>query len=67
MELDRVKKEELIPLLEELEGELGSRLSQSPSRRLVKGLELVRELRQAARLNVNQGQLAGWLCAGMFV
>ena len=67
MELDRVKKEELIPLLEELEGELGSRLSQSPSRRLVKGLELVRELRQAARLNVHQGQLAGWLCAGMFV
>ena len=31
------------------------------------GWELVRELRQAARLNVNQGQLAGWLCAGMFV
>lgn len=67
MELDRVKKEELIPLLEDLEGELGSRLSQTPSPRLVKGLELVRELRQAARLNVNQGQLAGWLCAGMFL
>ena len=66
MELDRSKREELIPLLEDLEGELGSRLSQRPGPRLVKALELVRELRQAARSNVNTGQLAGWLCAGMF-
>ena len=28
--------------------------------------ELVRQLRQAAQLNANPGQLAGWLCAGLF-
>ena len=29
-------------------------------------MELVSTLRQAAKLNANPGQLAGWLCAGMF-
>ena len=67
MELDRGKKEELIPLLEELEEELGKRLARNPSRRLVRAVELVRRLRQAALLNANSGQLAGWLCAGMFL
>ena len=35
-------------------------------RRLLRASGLVRELNTAARLNVNGGQLAGWLCAGMF-
>ena len=36
-------------------------------RRLMRGIELVRKLREAAAFNVNPGQMAGWLCAGLFV
>ena len=36
-------------------------------RRLFRGVELTRQIRAAARLNANPGQLAGWLCAGMFI
>ena len=35
-------------------------------RRLLRAAELVKTLRGAAMLNVNAGQLAGWLCAGMY-
>ena len=35
-------------------------------RRLMRGVELTDTLRGAARLNANGGQLAGWLCAGLF-
>ena len=60
-------REELSALLEALEGELGARAARaSDRRRLLRASGLVRELNAAARLNVNGGQLAGWLCAGMF-
>ena len=46
-----------------LEEELIGRLGQArQGKRLFRGVELVRRLRSAARLNVNPGQLAGWLC-----
>ena len=67
MALDSGKKEELLPLLEGLEEALCRRLSARPGRRLLRAVELVRELEESARLNVNPGQLAGWLCAGMFI
>lgn len=65
MALDR--KDSLLPMLEALEENLGRRcVAASDRRRLVKGMELVAALRRAAKLNANPGQLAGWLCAGMF-
>lgn len=67
MVLDKQAKEELPRLLDALETELGSRAASSRDRRrLFRGVELVDQLRGAARLNANPGQLAGWLCAGMF-
>lgn len=67
MVLDKQAKEELPRLLDALETELGGRIAASPNRRrLFCGVELVKQLRGAARLNANPGQLAGWLCAGMF-
>ncbi len=67
MVLDKVGKEELIPLLEALEEELAGRLAgHGDRRRLFRAAELVRTLRGAAQLNANPGQLSGWLCAGMF-
>lgn len=54
--------------LEELEQELAGRLAASRDRRrLFRAVELVRKLRAASRFNANSAQLAGWLCAGMFV
>ncbi len=67
MVLDKSGREEVITLLEGLESELGRRMASSPRRqRLFRGVELARTLREAAQLNTNPGQLAGWLCAGMF-
>lgn len=68
MDLDqKLSREELSNLLDELEVELGARAVRPENRhRLMRGAELVNRLREAARLNVNAGQLAGWLCAGMF-
>ena len=58
---------ELSILLGALETELGARAVQGGDRkRLMKAAELVKQLRSAAQLNVNAGQLAGWLCAGMY-
>ncbi len=63
----RGNREELSALLTALECELGSRAVQGGNRRrLIRAVELVQELKGAARLNVNGGQLSGWLCAGMF-
>lgn len=60
-------REELSALLEALESELGVRAVQGGDRRrLLRAAELVKALRGAAKVNVNAGQLAGWLCAGMF-
>ncbi len=68
MALEKASREELSPLLDELEALLGSRAAERGANRerLMRGAQLVRTLRGAARLNVNGGQLAGWLCAGMF-
>lgn len=60
-------REELSALLDELAGELTARAAAGGDRkRLLRAAELVRNLRAAAGLNVSGGQLAGWLCAGMF-
>lgn len=67
MALEKQSREELPRLLDALEGELGARMALSADRRrLFRGVELVKQMREAARLNANPGQLAGWLCAGMF-
>lgn len=60
-------REEFAALLDALEVELGARAVRPENRRrLLRGVELVKKLRGAARLNVNAGQLAGWLCAEMY-
>ena len=60
-------REELNRLLDSLEAALGARIGRSSDRRRsLRGAELVHQLRRASQLNVNSGQLAGWLCAGMF-
>ena len=67
MALDKYPKEDLPRLLDALEGELVARMAGSGQRRrLMRGIELVRKLREAVQFNVNPGQLAGWLCAGLF-
>ena len=68
MALDgKIPREELVSLLDLVEAELARRAVQGGGRRrLLRASGLVRELNTAARLNVNGGQLAGWLCAGMF-
>ena len=54
--------------LDALERELTEQMAgQSDRRRLFRAVELTRQIRTAARLNANPGQLAGWLCAGMFL
>lgn len=66
--LEQVKKPELVPLLDALTEELTRRMVRSTDRkRLLRAVDLVRELRAGALVNANPGQLAGWLCAGMFV
>lgn len=68
MTLEKAGKGELIPLLEALETELAARVVKSTDRRrLMKAVDLVRQLRAGAQVNANPGQLAGWLCAGMFM
>ena len=67
MVLEKGGREELSRLLDALEAELAGRMPGSPDRRrLFRAVELVKTLRGAAQLNANPGQLAGWLCAGMF-
>ena len=66
--LEKAGKEGLSPLLDALTEALGERLLQGGDRRrLMRAVELVRQLRQAAQFNANPGQLAGWLCAGLFI
>ena len=60
-------REELAALLDELTDQLAARAARGGDRRrLLRAAELVKTLRGAAMLNVNSGQIAGWLCAGMF-
>ena len=68
MELDvKRSREELSALLADLETELGTRAVRGGRRkRLFRAVDLVRQLRSAAGMNVGGGQLSGWLCAGMF-
>ena len=67
MILDKSAREELTPVLDALEAALGQRAAGGGDRRrILKAVEVVRQLRAAAQLNANPGQLAGWLCAGMF-
>ena len=67
MALDKYPKEDIPRLLEVLEGLLVGRMAAAPHRRtLMRGVELVRKVREGARFNVNGGQLGGWLCAGVF-
>ena len=59
-------REEFLALLNALEDELCARTARGGDRRrLLRAAELVKDLRSAARFNVNAGQLSGWLCAGM--
>jgi len=68
MLLDKKKGEELIRLLEDLETELAARMGRPEHRRqLMRAVELVKELKVAVQFNANPGQVAGWLCAGMFI
>ena len=68
MILEKVSKEELPRLLDQVTAVLGERLPRSEDpRRLLRAVDLVRKLRGAAELNANPGQLSGWLCAGMFI
>ncbi|MBQ5754386.1 MAG: AAA family ATPase [Oscillospiraceae bacterium] len=65
--LEKLPKPQLGTLLELLEQQLARAMADAELRRRAnRGVELVRQLRRAQKLNVNPGQLAGWLCAGMF-
>lgn len=66
--LEKLGKEEWNALLTRLEVELVSRMGRASGdkRRMLRCVELCRQLRAAAALNTNPGQLAGWLCAGLF-
>ena len=67
MALDKLSREELSALLDILDEMLIAYLPRSRSHgRIFKAVELVRQLRDAANLNVGSGALSGWLCAGMF-
>jgi DNA polymerase-3 subunit delta' len=67
MALEKGGKDDLPLILDALETELTARMASVPDRRrLYRGVSLVRELKAAAALNANPGQVAGWLCAGMF-
>ena len=68
MLLEKISKEELPRLLDQVTAALGARLPRSEDpRRLLRAAELVQKLRGAAELNANSGQLSGWLCAAMFI
>lgn len=68
MPLEKLSKEEwsaLLSRLEEVLVELLGHGTQQP-RRALRCVELCKKLRAAAALNANPGQMAGWLCAGIF-
>lgn len=67
MALEKVQKEAVVPLLDRTRALVADRIPHSgEQKRLLKAAALLDQLRQAAALNANPGQLAGWLCAGMF-
>lgn len=65
--LEQVEREELPHLLDQVYYQLGVRLEQAEEKhRLLRAAELVKKLRSAVNFYANPGQMAGWLCAGMF-
>ena len=66
--LEKCKREEWEALLAALERALVDRMvrGEGEGRRTLRCVALVRELKGAAALNTNPGQLSGWLCAGIF-
>lgn len=68
MPLEKLNKEEWTALLSRLEVELVTALGRGSTqpRRAFRCVELCKQLRAAAALNTNPGQMAGWLCAGIF-
>ena len=66
--LEKAKREEWEALLPALERSLVDRLAHGigDGKRTLRCVALVRELKEAAALNTNPGQLSGWLCAGVF-
>ena len=67
MALERGPKEGVIPLLDRTRALVVDRLPASAQKkRLLRAADLLEQLRQGAALNANPGQLAGWLCAGLF-
>ena len=66
--LEKLGKEEWTGLLSAVEVELVSQMGTGvgDKKRMLHCVELCRQLREAAFFNTNPGQLAGWLCAGIF-
>lgn len=66
--LEKLNREEWLVLLDALESGLVALLGRGgpDAKRILRCVELVRQLRAAAALNTNPGQLTGWLCAGIF-
>ena len=69
MALEKLGREEWTALLSRLEVELVDRLGRRTGdpRRTMVCIELCKQLRAAAALNTNPGQMAGWLSAGIFM
>jgi DNA polymerase-3 subunit delta' len=66
--LEKLSKDEWNALLSAMEVELVSRMGKGAGdrKRMLRCVELCRQLREATFFNTNPGQLAGWLCAGIF-
>lgn len=68
MPLEKLDREELSTLFTHLRALLAQAAPRGGDRRrILRAAALIEQLRQAAQLNANPGQLAGWLCAGMYV
>jgi len=67
MQLEKLSKEELGAVLDRTVTEVTHLLPKAQEKnRLLRAVELMGKLRGAVELNVNAGQIAGWLCAGSF-
>ena len=66
--LEKLSKDEWNALLSAMEVELVSRRGKGTGdrKRMLRCVELCRQLREATFFNTNPSQLAGWLCAGIF-
>lgn len=65
--LEKMPKEDLPALFDRTAAALVEQMKDGCDlSRAQTGIELLHQLRQASQLNANPGQLAGWLCAGMF-